>query len=118
MREDDKYLEKEAAEYLKGKGYKILERNFRTSFGEIDIIAKDNQALCFIEVKVRTFPYKYEPFEAVDRNKRSKIIKTSLYYLKSKRLFSQRVRFDVLSITRFKEAWEFYLLKGAFNLEG
>lgn len=113
---EDRYLEEEAANYLKSKGYKILERNFRTSFGEIDIIAKDKDSLCFVEVKFRSFPYKYEPIQAVDLEKRKRIIKVALYYLKLKKLDLVRARFDVLSIVKLPEAREFYLLKGAFTL--
>lgn len=114
----DKYLEGSAVRYLKDKGYKIRERNFKTRFGEIDIIAEDKDTICFVEVKARSFPYKYEPFEAVDRKKIERLINVASYYLKSKQLKLKKARFDVLSIVKFKEAVEFLLIKEAFSPEG
>ena len=57
--------EERATEYLKTKGYRILERNFRNRMGEIDIIAKDGAYFCFIEVKYRTSNRYGSPLEAV-----------------------------------------------------
>jgi putative endonuclease len=86
-----------AADFLKNKGYRILDKNFRTVFGEIDIIAKDSGVVVFVEVKTRTditFGY---PFEAVNPKKREKIRKTALCFLKKLKK-SVPARFDVLSI--------------------
>lgn len=86
-----------AVSFLKKKGYAIVEKNFRTVFGEIDIIAKDNHTIVFIEVKARSdiaFGY---PFEAVHPKKREKIRKVALSFMKR---FKRELpaRFDVLSI--------------------
>jgi len=86
-----------AAAYLKGKGYKILHRNYRTPLGEADMIISDNDILAFVEVKARTGNSFGEPFEAVDFRKQEKIRKIALYYLKQHRVEYQ-VRFDVVSI--------------------
>ncbi|RKY28848.1 MAG: YraN family protein [Candidatus Omnitrophota bacterium] len=117
MNDSFDYFEDLAVNYLKQRGYKVLERNFRSFLGEIDIIAKDKGVLCFVEVKGRTFPYKYGPLEAVSKSKRKKIERCAFCYLKQKGLFSLRARFDVLSVVKFREGLEFYLIKGAFNLE-
>lgn len=86
-----------AEEFFRRKGFKILEKNYRTVFGEIDIIAKDKDVLVFIEVKARTDSAFGHPFEAVDRRKREKIRKVALCYMK--RLKREcAARFDVLSI--------------------
>lgn len=86
-----------AVEYLKGKGFKILQRNFRTPLGEIDIIAEDREALVFIEVKTRSGDSFGLPFEAVDSKKRERMRRIALLYLKN--LDKERpVRFDVISI--------------------
>ncbi len=86
-----------AANFLKGKGYKILHRNYRTPLGEADIIICDNDILIFVEVKARTGNAFGEPFEAVDFRKQGKLKKIALYYLKVHK--SERpVRFDVVSI--------------------
>jgi putative endonuclease len=86
-----------AVEYLKGKGYKILHRNYRTPVGEADIVVSDNDILVFVEVKTRTGTSFGEPFEAVDFRKQGKIRKIALYYLKMHK-FEKQVRFDVVSI--------------------
>ncbi len=109
------YFENSACGYLEGKGYRIKTRNFRSYKGEIDIIAENEGWLCFIEVKGRSFPFKYFPYEAVDERKIEKIKKTAMVYLKKTGSFDTRIRYDVLSILRFEEALEFYLLKGAFR---
>lgn len=86
-----------AVKYLKGKGFKILQRNFRTPLGEIDIIAEDREALVFIEVKTRSGDSFGLPFEAVDSKKRERMRRIALLYLKN--LDKERpVRFDVISI--------------------
>lgn len=117
MRERGREYEKLAFSYLKMKGYRIISRNFSTSSGEIDLIGYDKDKLCFIEVKERSFPYKYKPYEAVDTFKRKKLIRAAYAYIKKNRLKTS-FRFDILSIERFSEGLEFYLLKNAFSLEG
>lgn len=89
--------EKIAQEFFKKKGFKILEKNYRTVFGEIDIIAKDKDVLVFIEVKTRADAAFGHPFEAVDRRKREKIRKVALCYMKNLKK-ECAARFDVLSI--------------------
>lgn len=86
-----------AARFLKGKGYRILEQNFKTPLGEIDIIARDRNTLVFIEVKTRTSDSFGHPFEAVNARKKNKMKKLALFYLK-KRGEESPARFDVISI--------------------
>lgn len=69
-----------ACSYLTRKGYRILERNFRKGYGEIDIIAIIDEILVFIEVKTRT-SYSYgTPFEAISKKKLDKLINGAKYY--------------------------------------
>ncbi len=87
-----------AEEYLTRKGYKILERNFRNRGGEIDIIAKDGEYFCFIEVKYRTTNEFGNPLEAVDVRKQNKIRKVAMYYLMKNKLSEWTpCRFDVIA---------------------
>jgi putative endonuclease len=86
-----------AAEYLKRFGYKILERNYRTKFGEIDIIAKCRKIYVFVEVKYRQDLGFGLPQEAVSTHKLEKIRKTAEIYLYEKRL-TPDWRIDVLTI--------------------
>jgi putative endonuclease len=104
-----------AADFLKNKGYRILDKNFRTVFGEIDIIAKDCGVVVFVEVKTRTditFGY---PFEAVNPKKREKIRKTALCFLKKLKK-SVPARFDVLSIYFEKGERKIDHIKDAFEV--
>lgn len=73
--------EQKAKEYLSSKGYQILECNFRNRNGEIDIIAKDGDALCFVEVKYRTTNDFGSPLEAVGWNKQNQIRRVAQYYM-------------------------------------
>ncbi len=91
--------EQQAAAWLKSRGYVILEQNYRTPRGEIDIIARDGDTICFVEVKGRTQFAFGAPAEAVTRRKQAKIIRTAGHYLA--RNFSgpePACRFDVVSL--------------------
>jgi putative endonuclease len=86
-----------AVQFLRKKGYRILEKNFKTPLGEIDIIARDGNTVAFIEVKTRTNDSFGYPFEAVNNRKRHKMKNLALLYLK-KQGKEHPVRFDVISI--------------------
>lgn len=86
-----------AADFLKKKGYKIIQRNYKTPLGEADIIVKDNNTIVFVEVKARTSDAFGQPFEAVNYRKQEKFKKIALYYLKHNKS-EMPVRFDVVSI--------------------
>jgi len=89
-----------AAEYIERYGFRILERNFRPGrLGEIDIIATENEYICFIEVKTRTSASFGTPAEAVDYAKRKKIKSLALIYLKSKNIDNANIRFDIVEVT-------------------
>ena len=64
--------------YLEDRGFKILDANFHSRFGEIDIVALKEEVIHFIEVK---YSSRYEPIERIDRNKMRKILKTIELYL-------------------------------------
>jgi putative endonuclease len=87
-----------AAAALKRQGYKIIERNYLTPLGEIDIIAKQRGILVFIEVKTRKSDRFGTPAEAVHPAKQVKLRRLADYYLKQKRLGEAPVRFDVVGI--------------------
>lgn len=83
--------------YLKKQGYKILERNFHSRFGEIDIIASKKNVIAFVEVKTRGENAIYSPREAVDFYKQQKCVKTAQMYLVQNSVELQP-RFDVSEI--------------------
>lgn len=84
--------------YLEKNGYTILERNFTSYRGEIDIIALKNNEIIFIEVKTRTQIACGFPSESVTKHKQKQIYKIAEYYLYSKNLLNSKVRFDVIEI--------------------
>ena len=94
--------EDKAAIYLKKQGIKVLERNYKNAFGEIDIIAKDGEYLVFCEVKTRTGEEFGAPAEAVDYHKRQKYVRIAQAYLAAKGLFDTAVRFDVVEVGKEK----------------
>jgi len=103
-----------AAASLKKQGYKILERNYRTPLGEIDLIARHQKALVFIEVKTRTSDRFGAGQEAVHHAKQARLRKLADYYLKQKRLGEVAVRFDVVGILWGEEEPQIELIQGAF----
>ncbi len=87
-----------AARYLVNKGYRIIYRNYRTPYGEIDIICEYEKSVIFVEVKTRTNTKYGMPEEAVTIKKRDHIRKTALAFLGSLDRPFAEMRFDVLSI--------------------
>lgn len=92
--------ETKVQEYLQSLGYEIVARNFYTKHGEIDIIAKKDGYLVFVEVKYRADERFGAPEEAVDFRKQKKIIAAAQYYMyKNKIPFDTPCRFDVAGVT-------------------
>jgi putative endonuclease len=104
-----------AVALCKAKGFMVIEQNFRTPFGEIDIIAKDGNVFVFIEVKARTGDAYGAPFEAVTRGKRDRITKVAMSYMKR---FRKEVpaRFDVISISMTSEKPDLEYIQDAFEI--
>ena len=104
-----------AKEFIKTKGYIIITSNFRSKFGEIDIIASDSNYLVFIEVKYRKSLKNGLPREAVNYKKQNRIIKTAQYYLMINNLYDKNCRFDVIEIFGDIENPKINLIKNAFG---
>lgn len=83
---------------LRRRGYKVLLRNYECSLGEIDLIAKHNGYLVFIEVKTRSTDEKGVPAEAVTPLKRRQIVQVAKYYLKRYGIQDVPCRFDVVAV--------------------
>ncbi len=96
-----------AVKYLEEIGCQILIRNFRSHYGEIDIIAKDKNEYVFVEVKTRASEKFGKPIEAVNNIKQKHIYKTAEYYLYCKKLENSYVRFDIIEV--YKKQNEFYV---------
>ena len=108
-----------ALRVLKENGYRIVDRNVRARFGEIDVVARDGRTLCFIEVKARSGLAFGWPEEGVTSQKQWRLGRLALWYLQSRRLIDVPVRFDVLSILLSSEGnppMRTRLIKGAFEV--
>lgn len=87
-----------AQKYLKKKKYRILESNYHSHTGEIDIIAQFKEMIIFVEVKTRESNFFGLPCEAVDERKQAKIRLVATEYLKRNRLLDYPCRFDVIEV--------------------
>jgi len=110
--------EKLACRYLKRNGYKILFRNFRgRSGGEIDVVCRDNDTLVFIEVKTRGREDFGRPVAAVDREKRKRISRGALAWLRMMDNPDILFRFDVVEVVMVANAKpRVELIRNAFPL--
>ncbi len=107
-----------AEKFLEKLGYKILEKNYRTKFGEIDLIGIDGDAVAFIEVKLRSGKRYGNPSEAIDHKKRSQIGRVALHFLSRKRMNNFICRFDTVSLLPAEKGnYECELIKDAFRME-
>jgi putative endonuclease len=90
--------EEKAAIYLKKQGYKILEQNARTSYGEIDIVASKYDTIIFVEVKTRRSKAYGNPEESITQEKREHIINSGQAYLVDHPELGSNWQIDVISI--------------------
>lgn len=98
-RETGTVFEGIAASFLEKQGYQLIEKNFRCRFGEIDLIAKEDDYLVFIEVKYRSNLQTGLPEEAVSLKKQKVISKVADYYIVKRQIgLELPIRFDVVSI--------------------
>lgn len=91
--------EKITYEWLKRNNYSVIAKNYKSKYGEIDLIAIKNEYICFVEVKLRTAECGYSPKEAVNPAKQKKIIKTAISFLK-KHPCKYQPRFDVSEVVK------------------
>jgi putative endonuclease len=91
--------ERIAEQYLKRKGYKLVERNYRCSAGEVDLIVLDRRVIVFVEVKTRTGHGFGTPLEAVQPRKQRKMMQAAQFFLSQKKLHQRDARFDVVGIS-------------------
>ena len=109
--------ERHAVQYLNKQGYDILKTNYRTPFGEIDIIGTEEETLVFIEVKTRSSQRYGLPQEAVDQRKQRQLIRSAQYFLMRYTEIDSVCRFDVVAVHLGKlgRAKEIHLIRNAFD---
>ena len=102
--------ENKVSTYLKKSGCKILKRNYRTPFGEADIVVQDGEDIAFVEVKTRSTDSFSRPAEAVGARKRKKYVDIANYYMLGAEE-ETNIRFDVAEVTKEGINW----IKNAFE---
>ena len=106
--------EDEAVKFLKKNGYKIIERNYKCRYGEIDIIAKQKNTWCFIEVKTIQKSASKSPFEKIDKTKLEHIENSAACYIAKNKLGNEKIRFEAIGIRVSEGKTEIELLKDIF----
>ncbi len=105
-RQKGKFYERIAAAYLQEQGLEMIEQNFFCPIGEIDLIAREDTCLVFVEVKYRSSLQKGYPVEAVSFSKQKRIYRVAQWYLQKHPLQKgEGCRFDVVSIYRTEITW-------------
>ena len=104
-----------AAEYLRRRGYHSVATNYRSRYGEIDIIAENAEYLVFAEVKTRTGAMLDRPAAAVDARKQNRLILAAQQYLQHSPYRDAAIRFDVVEVTPAARGWQVHCIPGAFE---
>lgn len=115
MNDKGEKYEEQAALFLKEAGFEILDRNWACPLGELDIIARKDGTVAFVEVRARSNPAYGLPAETVNRSKRAKIIKTAMAYIKARRPKADSFRFDFIGIVPGHEPEH---IEDAFSADG
>lgn len=98
MSDTGKQGERLAAEFLAKKGYEILAMNYRKRYGEVDIIARRQATLIFVEVKTRQSTQFGSPYDAVDQRKQRQLTRIAQDYLATHASKAETIRFDVIAV--------------------
>lgn len=105
-----------AARQLALRGYAILERRYRTEYGEIDIVAEDGETLVFVEVRARATGEFGRAAESIDDRKKRKVAAMAVEYLARHHITGRRCRFDVVAIdAALSDSPEICVYPGAFD---
>ncbi len=105
--------EDDAVEWLRRKSYRIVDRNVSNHAGEIDVVARDGEVLCFVEIKARSSDAYGPAIGAISKQKQRKIARAASLYLASHPT-DLACRFDVLAMDLRDGGWRFTLVQDAF----
>jgi putative endonuclease len=111
--------ENEAAQFLSGRGYVVIGRNYRSPHGEIDLIVQDRhnrRMIVFVEVRTNSAPQFGDPLASVNARKQRQVAKTAQYYLVRHGLENHEARFDVIGIRWELGQARISHIQGAFEL--
>lgn len=106
--------EDQALAFLREQGLRLLERNFRSRYGEIDLVMEDGRTVVFVEVRFRANPRFGGALASVDRRKQAKLLATAACFLKERRL-DRPSRFDVAALSPAAGGPSVAWIRGAFE---
>jgi putative endonuclease len=106
-----------AVRFLEEKGFKIIQRNYYSPQGEIDIVAQEKDVLCFVEVRARSTDYRVHPLETIHPSKMRRIVQTAQWYLLKNDVTDLLCRFDVVAIIEDKKDVQIDLIKDVVSLD-
>ena len=107
-----------ACDELEKLGYTIIERRYRTRFGEIDVIANDQGTVVFVEVKTKTDCTFSDPVESVTKQKQRRLVSMAEQYVAYQRLDDTPCRFDVVAVDSSVTPSQITIYKDAFRQDG
>lgn len=106
--------ENQALAFLQGQGLRLLERNYRSRYGEIDLVMEDGRTVVFVEVRFRGNDRYGGALASVDRRKQAKLAATAACFLKARRL-DRPARFDVAALSPGPGGPAVTWVRGAFE---
>ncbi len=107
-----------AEAWLAGHGYQTLARNHATRRGEVDLICREGEVICFVEVRSRTSLAQGSPLETVGVAKARRVVAAATDWAARNGALAQALRFDVVAVVFEGEAPRFELVRGAFDASG
>ena len=117
-REKGRDAERLAEAWLVQRGYLVLDRNHATRNGEVDLVCRDGEVLCFVEVRSRNDRGHGTPEETVDRRKALRVVAAATDWARRHGSLDDDVRFDVVAVNGNGETPGFELFQGAFDASG
>ncbi len=110
------HYETAALRFLRSQGLKLIERNFRCTMGEIDLIMRQDHIVVFVEVRFRASTRHGLPCETVDRRKQQKLLRCAHYFLlNNKQLADSVCRFDIVGISGIEQHLHISWIENAFQ---
>lgn len=107
--------EARALAFLRGRGLNLVERNFNTRYGELDLVMRDGEALVFVEVRYRRAHGFGGAVPSVTHSKRQRLVRTASLYLQARPALAELpCRFDVLAFDGADEAAQCHWIRNAF----
>jgi putative endonuclease len=107
-----------AEAWLASLGYVTLDRNHASRRGEVDLVCRDGEVICFVEVRSRAGARQGSPLETVDRRKARRVVAAATDWAARHGALERALRFDVVAVTLGGDEPRFELVRGAFDADG